>query len=621
MVANAHERLGPAERIIQALVGYTDHMVHNRPGIVTAAPGPVTKRWQYAKRIGTACVLQVKGGKKTIGQKLGEIGPDNIVRDGARVVGEFREAGIFKEVAVWMYRQVAEVWKVDNEFAARWASYQYALENRDLKTVLAAFMLVQSRKGDPVRDGGSVLFLDDDFRDVGVAMMLGPTGGPKGREMDPKQLLRIHRLLSMPEIVAINRELGFGSGRGVPMGRWEKAVQKWLYHRETNPKLLTGLIKSGQRGMVRRLATLSHYKPTTAGFCQALRWKQVQAKEGHRTIGLGMVIEAAETWEGLTEEQVCERIVAGKLSWKSVVPRIPASLGVTKAMVVASLESGGFSDKEVVIFGPTLESLGLLEDPAVKARFDKALAAADDMRAANVARRMQNQETKAQMEAAAEKVVQKAVDQVMRNIRVKVIVDRSGSMERALAEAIDLTAQLVQGFPLDRVHVAVFSSVGRELTIKDRSAAGVKHAFHGIRADGGTDHSTGVQALRHRVAQADEDMVYIFIGDEEETAERGATERIRRHLAADRPVAFGLVHVGAEGVGRDYIQRTAADLGIPCFRINKETFSDPYAIPRTMRALIQATPVGLSTAPAAPRVALAEVILKTELLKRPAWAA
>ena len=27
--------LGPAERIIQQLVGFTDHMVHNRPGMVT----------------------------------------------------------------------------------------------------------------------------------------------------------------------------------------------------------------------------------------------------------------------------------------------------------------------------------------------------------------------------------------------------------------------------------------------------------------------------------------------------------------------------------------------------------------------------------------------------------
>src|SRR5258706_14119081 len=30
------EQLGPAERIIQTLLSYSDHMVHNRPGIVRA---------------------------------------------------------------------------------------------------------------------------------------------------------------------------------------------------------------------------------------------------------------------------------------------------------------------------------------------------------------------------------------------------------------------------------------------------------------------------------------------------------------------------------------------------------------------------------------------------------
>ena len=49
-------------------------------------------------------------------------------------------------------------------------------------------------------------------------------------------------------------------------------------------------------------------------------------------------------------------------------------------------------------------------------------------------------------------------------------------------------------------------------------------------------------------------------------------------------------------------------------------FADPYAVVRTLRNLIAATPVGTTIA-APVRVALVETILKTELLQKPVWAA
>jgi hypothetical protein len=70
------------------------------------------------------------------------------------------------------------------------------------------------------------------------------------------------------------------------------------------------------------------------------------------------------------------------------------------------------------------------------------------------------------------------------------------------------------------------------------------------------------------------------------------------------------------------VRDTAAQLGIPCFMISEQTFADPYAIPRTIRALIAATPVGKTVAQTAavPHVTLTETILKTDLLHKPAWA-
>jgi hypothetical protein len=70
------------------------------------------------------------------------------------------------------------------------------------------------------------------------------------------------------------------------------------------------------------------------------------------------------------------------------------------------------------------------------------------------------------------------------------------------------------------------------------------------------------------------------------------------------------------------VRDTASALGIPCFMIEENTFDDPYAIPRTIRNLVAATPVGQVTRGQAlpKRVSLVEKILETDLLKKPAWA-
>ena len=46
------------------------------------------------------------------------------------------------------------------------------------------------------------------------------------------------------------------------------------------------------------------------------------------------------------------------------------------------------------------------------------------------------------------------------------LIDKSGSMDGALAEAKDLISKFLGGFPLERTHVSVFDTVGREVEIK-----------------------------------------------------------------------------------------------------------------------------------------------------------
>lgn len=620
-MATTAEKLGPAEKILQTLLNHTDHMVHNRPGMVTPdARHTIGVRWvpvTHKEENGSKIVYELtKAGKKTVNVRKGVMRADHKVEENGKVVGEYRTPGLYPEVAVWMYRQIAEVWKMDNEFAARWASYAFGQEHRDLKVALAAFMLVQARKGDPVLDGGKVAFYDEDFRDIGEAMML--VHRRDGKDLNPKLLLRVHDLLKVPGIAAINRELGFGNSARKPfLGRWSKAVEKWLQFREENPKMLDGLIKAGFKSTVKDLARAIGYKPQTPKFFEALGWGQDQSKDGRRTMLIGVELAKGETWDELTEAQICEKIVAEKPDWKRIVGMLPKKLGVTRAIMSAAVESNALSNKDLIILTPTLEELGLLEVKEVKAKWDRALKKAeDDMRAANIARNVKSKDVQEQLQTAADTALQKTMETATRNMRIYVLIDISSSMEGAIEKAKALLGKFLQGFPLDRTHIATFNTVGRVIEIKHASAAGVNQAFKGFTASGGTTHGAGVMALAPFPPKDDEDSLFIIVGD--------GGENVSFHTYVEqaklRPMAFGFLMLPGQNYGAP--EKTAAQLGIPCFRIQENTFDDVYAIPRTIRALVAATPVGVMARVAAtPRVTLVDTILKTDLLKKPAWAA
>ncbi len=633
MVDAVIEKLGPAERIINAILAYSDHMVHNRPGVVVPDPTSVTGvKWSpvtHKVEEGQKVVYRLdKVGKKTNKVRIGVMhDPTEMafrhdvldIMENGRKVGIYRPAGLFPEVAAWMYRQVAAVWTLDNEFAARWASFAFGQEHRDLKVVLAAFMLCQSRKGDPVLgDDGKAAFFDDDFRDIGEAMML--LDRKDGRHLDAKLLLRIQSFLALPEIAAVNRELGFSKSARHPFyGRWNRVVEKWLLYREENPKMLEGLVKNGFRTSVMTLARQVHYKPTSLKFFATLRWKQIQAEDGHRELAIGAAVAAAETWEGLTEEQVCERIIKDKPNMKRIVGLLPT--GMTRAIMAAAIEAGSLSSKDLIISTPTLEELGLLEVQPIREKWEKAIKAAEDMRAANIALRVKSKEVKDKLDEGADNALKKAVEEVITAIRIYLMVDTSTSMEGVFEVVKNVLERFVQGIPLDHLHVAVFTTTGREIKIAHPSRAGIENAFRGVTVGGGTDYGAGIRALQqYKFIGVDEDNVFLFVGDEGHQAPH-FVQAVEASLL--KPVAFGLVPFASARYGRgSAVRDTAARLGIPCFEIDERTFADPYAIPRTLRALIASTPVGVRPAKNAPaRLSLVETILKTDLLKKPAWAA
>jgi hypothetical protein len=649
MVANANaidpqrvENLGPAENTINALTTWTDHLVHSRPGVVVQdGRSKIGVRWEPvtwkneapeegADKVKVVYKLTMVGEKK-IETRIGTLSDDGktVMADNGRVYGQYRKPGdysVFPEVAVALYGKVAEVWESDNDFAAHWASWSFAREYKDMKVVLAAFMLVQSRCGEPVKEDDKVLFYDDDFREVGEAMCLIRR---KGIDLDAKLLLRIGDVLAVPGVADINRRLGFGkSARKPAMGRYRLAVEKWLRHRERNVPILKGLVSSGNRRKVMKLAQRIGYKPETPKFYEVLRWKQKQAKDGRRSMAIDVDVAPAETWEGMDEGAICEKIIADRPGWKRIVGLLPSKVGMTRAVVAAAVEAGSMSNKDLIIMTPTLEELGLLDVEPVKTKWATARAQATDLRATNIAKRVKKVETAEKLQEASDGHVKREFEEVTKDMELFIVVDKSASMDGAIDKAKEYLSKFLQGLPMDRLHVSVFNTVGREVEIKHASKAGIEQAFKGHTAGGGTRHSEGLRALRKYIPANDptkpetcKDVVIIFVGDESDNGFRAMVTEAQLF----KPVAFGLLKViGSWGESGRIVTLTANELNIPCFMIEEGTFDDPYAVTRTIRNLIAATPVnenrGFTQPPVRRRKTLIETILETPLLAKPVWA-
>src|SRR6185295_629905 len=106
---------GPAERLLDLVLGSGAHLWHNRPGL---DDGGV---WRPALRRALARGTRVR-------------------------------PGLFVPAAAELYRKLLEIYELNADLAAHFASYAVLeTEWRDLKVACAALMLVQTYAGQPVR--------------------------------------------------------------------------------------------------------------------------------------------------------------------------------------------------------------------------------------------------------------------------------------------------------------------------------------------------------------------------------------------------------------------------------------------------------------------------------------
>jgi hypothetical protein len=570
---------GPAEKLLDLVLSSGAHLWHNRPGVDAGGV------WKPAPR-GTPA-----------GRRLAP--------------------GLFVPAAASLYSRLLEIRTLNEELLARFASYSLVeTEWRDLKVACAALMLVQPRSGQPVKgEAGAVEFRDDDYREVGEAMLLFYERKSR-RMMTPRGVLRVAQLLETPAIARLNRGAGFASpgGRKPPLGRWPQAARQWLRAREVNAPLLEGLVKAGYKETIKNIARKCGYAPAGPGFFEILGWKQKQSSGGHRKVGLeGLQVRRRERFDGLAEAEICEWIEMEKLAYKDVVGRLPKEVGLTPAIMAACLPS--LSDRELRLLTPTLESLGLFADDAIRARWEEAVATATDQRALNVAKNVRSREIRQTLEAAADHAVRRAVEDATReqDVHVLFLIDKSGSMEGAIEQSKEALSRILAGFPLERLHVATFDTMGTVLKPRAASRTAVQHMLSGIKAVGGTQHSAGVRALHRAGVRVPEDaaLVVIVVGDE--AGEDGQNLARAFQDTGYRVDALALIVNVAAARGHT-VRRCAAVMEVPFSEVAVEQFEDPYQVPRVLQTLLEApVPSGGPT-----RSRWLEKVMATPLLEKPA---
>ncbi len=574
------EQRGPAERLLDLVLNASAHLWHNRPGI------NVDGKWVPAK--------------------------------GHRGRGEPVKPGLFVPAAENLYGRLLDIYALNNDLMAHFASYALTKTDwRDLKVASAALMLVQPRAGQPIKDDdGSVAFHDDDLRLIGEAMMLHYER-KSARMMTPKAILRVAELLETPEIAELNRTAGFidASSRKPALGRWPKVAAKWLAYREANPAMLEGLVKAGYKETIKNIARKVGYKPQSERFFAVLGWKQKQAAEGHRELGLdGLELRKSERFDGLSEAEICEAIVTQRLSYKEAMGRLPADIGLTPAIMAALLPS--LSDRDLRQLTPTLEELGLMTDPDIRAAWETAIESATDQRGLNIAKNVQNAELKERLEASADAAARNAVKEATgeQDIHVMFLIDRSGSMQGALEKSVEALTRILAGFPLDKLHIASFDTMGLVHVPKAANRTAVAHMLSGVGAGGGTMHIAAVHALSAAGVKVPEQakLIVFVVGDE--AGEMG--NRFAQSFADEgyRVDAMALILNVAYGRGRT-VTDAARALGVPFSVVEIEQFDDPYQVPRVLQTVLEAPPPPADGT--VKQTAWVEKVMSTPLLQLP----
>lgn len=213
-----------------------------------------------------------------------------------------------------------------------------------------------------------------------------------------------------------------------------------------------------------------------------------------------------------TPAKKAELIVKNKVSYRIAVGLIDQmSPTVLLALVNA------MSPQEVITNIASLEEKGAMDNPDLKALIDDKLKKAQSSKSVSVLKsktatgtgRVKNEETIKKLDAVADTQVKRkgSID-----MPIAILVDRSGSMERAI-EVGKRVAAMVSGASSSAVYAVAFDTVPQEIISKGKTLTDWEVAFKPIKAAGGTSIGCGLDYLLRKKIMVEQ---VIIITDEEE---------------------------------------------------------------------------------------------------------
>jgi hypothetical protein len=232
--------------------------------------------------------------------------------------------------------------------------------------------------------------------------------------------------------------------------------------------------------------------------------------------------------------------------------------------------------------------MGLLVEPSIRDRWEAAILAATDQRALNIAKNVRSDEIKEKLEEAADHAARKAVEEATAelDVRVMFLIDKSGSMHEAIDQSKEALTRILAGFPMEKLHIATFDTMGTVLRPKAASRVAVQHMLAPITAGGGTMHASAVRALNRAGVSIPDTakLIVIVVGDE--AGERGdRLAQVFRELGYRVDAMALLLSARYRG---STVRDCARELVVPYSEVKAESFDDPYHVPRVLKALLEA---------------------------------
>lgn len=361
------------------------------------------------------------------------------------------------------------------------------------------------------REAGRVLLLGSDFYEVEPGHLHG---------MPPFRIIRVLQFVAQ-------------SDRKVP--RLAKSLATdYVRGLEDDNRRFDGVVIRNRKG-IKWLYTNYHIRPND-------RADDILFKEKMPENSILGVLKQIANSTNVNEQ--ARLVIEHKIPYRvaiSVLPKMNPVVGV--ALIDAMSPTEALNSRSWV------ERSGLLEIPEVKDTFVAKVSQATSS-IASAEHRTSAQGQDADVQAAVEQAKQTAVEQAERiEGDVLLIVDRSGSMQNAIATAIEFGARIA---PLcdGEIMVVTHNTFAQEIVVTDKSSlSSWQQAFVGIRANGGTNMQRALELALERGFMPQK-IVLVTDGGENSGSFRNTVERY-----AEQGVEPTIVQITVDNNEQNYLSR------------------------------------------------------------------